>query len=294
MPKQPRRGNTLLLGGALVGAALAASGLLQPGAPALPADAMARVNEQLISQQSFESQLALIAENQRKPPTVDDRKRLLQRLIDEKLLVESGLKLDLAHSDPAVRRAIAGAMIDTLVAEAYAEPVDEAALRAFYDDNLAFFTPPGRLHLRQLSFRGADAAERAHRAANALLAGAAFAQVKAELADADITPLPDTPLPLSQLRRYLGPALSATAEALPLGTTSSPQLHGDSYQILWKVAEPAGSTPDYSELRDTVRSEFLRRRADAKLTAYLEQLRRQHQVQINQPLLAAQAHAGER
>ncbi len=68
--------------------------------------------------EAYERVLAALAADSRNPVDDADKRRLLDRLIDEELLVQRGLELGLASSDGAVRKAVAGAMIESIVAEA--------------------------------------------------------------------------------------------------------------------------------------------------------------------------------
>src|SRR5262249_59790115 len=75
------------------------------------------------------------------------RRHVLDRLIDEELLVQRGLELGLARVDPRVRRELAAAVVTEAVTEGdHGEPTADD-LRAFYDAARGFFAPRGRLHL---------------------------------------------------------------------------------------------------------------------------------------------------
>ena len=67
----------------------------------------------------------------------DDRERVLQRLIDQELLIDRAIELGLPERDPQIRNQLATAMIDFLVrrAEDEAATANEGDLRAFYQEN---------------------------------------------------------------------------------------------------------------------------------------------------------------
>jgi hypothetical protein len=109
----------------------------------------------------------------------EDRKRVLDRIIEEELLVQRGLALDLARQDRRVRADLTATVIDGVVSDANErEPTDED-IAAFYTANRDFFAGPGRVRVRQVFVRVTSpsdpAAEaRAREAERRLLAGESF------------------------------------------------------------------------------------------------------------------------
>ena len=133
---QTKRRARIILGvGAAIGIMLAAAGAFAPsgpGAGALPTDAIARVNKKTIRTEEFAR--ALLTRDKGNEITDEDRARVLNRLIDEELLVQRGTELGIIDSDRAVRKAISTAMIQTIVAESSSKQPSEDDLRAFYED----------------------------------------------------------------------------------------------------------------------------------------------------------------
>jgi hypothetical protein len=128
----------LLAGGMLAGAALAVFYIVRiPDAVEPTADAVAWVNDRPISRASYENALQAVA-GDRKSGTLreDDRERVLQRLIDQELLIDRAIEIGLPERDPQIRNQLATAMIAFLVrrAEDEATAADEAELRAFYEE----------------------------------------------------------------------------------------------------------------------------------------------------------------
>src|SRR5207247_1932083 len=122
--------------------------------------------------------------DRRDPPGEDDRRRVLDRLVDEELLVQRALELGLARRDRLVRAELAGAAIGLLGTTADAPEPTRAELEAFYDAHRDDFTEPGRIRVEQV-FVGAASLEeearaggRAAAAARRLRAGDALAGVR--------------------------------------------------------------------------------------------------------------------
>ena len=94
-PETRTRGAWLLLVGAAFGLAMASFGLLEPkiDPSLLPEDAAAVVGERKIRRVDYERVLSGVAGDLRSP--IDDamRRRVLDRMIDEELLVQRALSL---------------------------------------------------------------------------------------------------------------------------------------------------------------------------------------------------------
>jgi len=274
------RARWLLRLGAMVGLVAAAASLLGPaaGPDQLPDGAVARVNETLIRTEEFERLLAALASDRRTRLTDEDRRLVLDRLIEEELLVQHALALGLARSDRRVRADLVSAVLGSLaVANDGWEP-DEEEIRAFYAENRDFFAGPGRLWVRQVFVAvdadGEEAArERARRAAERLRAGDAIDLVRTELGSPEVAPVPDTPLPPAKLREYLGPTALLAAMDLAPGATSDPIRSAQGYHVLALVERQAGGAPPLEAIVPQVRAEIRRRTDDRLLRDRLDQLR---------------------
>ena len=177
-----RRGRILLLVGAALGAALSAYGIAARRAPAptVPPGAVAVVDAAVISRADLDRALAAVASDRRAGRlTADDPTRVLDRLIDEELLVQRALELGLAARDPAIRAQLSGAMIDVIAARGHAQAgaATDAELRAFYDENAAFFRRAPALRVEAATYRGPEALARARAAHAALSGGAGWGEV---------------------------------------------------------------------------------------------------------------------
>ncbi|MBT4520517.1 MAG: hypothetical protein HOC23_10970 [Halieaceae bacterium] len=279
-----RRGKLLLAVGALIGAVLAASGMLESSQEFLPEGTIALVDGAEISTSGYLSLLEQMSKDKRSPLQSADRRQVLNRLIEEKLLIARGLELNLAYGDPRVRKTIVNAMIETAVSEvASARPAD-SELKRFYADNSSYFTQPVQLRVLRMVFRGADGELRARRA-HLALADEPWQQVQQRLADEDILSLPTSLLPINKMRGYLGPTLTDLAANLAKGSYSDVQVDGSGYSILLLVDMQQGSPPRFDSIREQVNSEYLRRAGDDALRDYLDQLRDGADVVIDQDLL---------
>jgi parvulin-like peptidyl-prolyl isomerase len=283
----------LLASGAAIGIILAATGLVdvkRSGGSSLPSGAAARVNGELIRSEDYERMLAGVAQDRRDEVGPGQRRHVLDRLIDEELLVQRGVELGLPRRDRKVRADLTAAVIASIVADTEDIRPTPAQLQTFYDENRSFFTRPGRLRVRQVFIRpgvdGDDTATRT-RAADAsrrLRAGEAFGAVRDAVGDSEVSPLPDALLPAEKLIDYLGPTVLEAALTLAAGEVSGPVRSGMGYHVLQVLERQPDVTPALAEIESQVIAEFRRRAGDQALRAYLDDLRSRADVVVDPKL----------
>jgi len=274
--------------GAGAGVLLAAIGLLGSAHPgdALPGDAIARVNGRIIRTEDYQRVLSALAQDRRDGIDDTQRRLVIDRLIDEELLVERGLELGLADTDTKIRKDLTSAVIDAVVAAHDDVQPSDQELETFFDAQRDFFARPGLLRVRQVWCAAATAVdapaalERAQRAVTRLRAGDDFTAVRDALGNHELAAIPDTLLPPGKLADYLGPTPLRTALALAAGAVSEPVRSGSGYHVLQVVDRQAGSAPVLAEVKAQVLAEFRRRSADQALRAYLDDLRARSRVDI--------------
>jgi hypothetical protein len=287
--------------GAALGLGLAAFGLLEvPGSESkLPAGAVARVGERVIRRVDYERVLAGVENDLRSPPDAAMRRRVLERMIDEELLVQRALDLGLAAVDRRIRGELTSALIDSIVSGAEAEEPDARAIESHFEENRDFFTRPGRLRARGLFFSSrsdralgeADgprtaALERARDAAARLARGEPLEDVRRALADPQVSPLPDALLPASKVRDYLGPRLLEAIEALDVGQWSDPVESETGFHLVQLIDREQAFVPPLEEVRALVRQDLERRRGDEALRRYLDELRARIPVSVDESVLS--------
>ncbi len=283
----------LLLGiGAALGLLLGAYGLVGGGSEIglLPDGVVASVNGDFIDRNGYERLVAGLDADTREPITPELRRRVLDRMIDEELLVQRGLELGLAESDRRVRADITSAMIRSVVLEAEDTPPTEAELIAFHEREAAFFTQPGRVRVGQVFFRvpspGMDeeVRQRAESARDRLREGVALETVRAEDGDREVSTVPNAMLPPAKLREYVGPTALRAVMSLSDGEISGPVRSGTGYHVFVLRERERERVPAFEEIREQVRAEWVRRSGDDALRAYLDGLRRDADVVVREAL----------
>lgn len=257
---------------------LAASGLVDKRAPSsgpLPANAIARVGDQVILRERYLELVNDLAADKRAPLNEDDRQFALDRLIDEELLIMRGIELGLPETSPEIRKSIAAAVIAQIAAEAEATTPDEAELRRLYETDAGFFSTTARYRLHWWRVPGSDA-QAEQKAVSAYEQLSARLSTKAVMQSTGLqreTWLPDEMLPLAKLSDYLGSMLAKQASELNPGEFSRPITAGDSFHILYLLEKQDGVLPAFDQVRPMVEAEYLRRRGGDALRQYLVWLR---------------------
>jgi len=284
----------LLFLGAAIGLALSTFGLLERGSNArsLPADAAAIVGDRTIRIVDYRRVLAGVENDLRNPIDDATRRHVLDRMIDEELLVQRALSLGLAAIDRRVRGELTSGLIDSIVSEADAQELSDRAIANHYQENVDFFTRPGRMRAESLFFsskrdREPDrltSFERAQRAGELLSTTDSendVEAIRAEWADTQVSPIPNVLLPPSKVRDYVGPTLLKALEKLEVGRWSAPIEANGGFYIARSLEKEAAIVPPFEDIETLVRQDLRRREGDKALRRYLDALRDETAVMIN-------------
>ena len=291
MPATRTNRPRLLLGiGAGLGLALAALDLVggTRTTAALPEGAIAVVDGIAVQSTDYERALAALAADRRTPLDEQDRRRVLDRLIDEELLVQKGLALGLARRDQRVRSDIVASVVESVVAEAATREPDQAEIEEFFAQHRELFQRPGRVRVRQILVRvtsgvsDEQARERAAQASARLRNGEDFALVANELGDPPVAELPTGKIDPATLREYLGPTVARSVEELGVASPSDPIRSAAGYHVVEVIEREPATTPALAEVADQVRAELRRKSEDDALRAYVDQLRRVGDVRVRE------------
>ena len=287
----------LLFAGAAIGLALATFGLLEDlrDARTLPAESAAVVGDRTIRRVDYLRVLAGVEEDLRNPVDDSMRRRVLERMIDEELLVQRALDLGLAVVDRRVRGDLTSGLIDSVVSAADQSEPNERDVRTHFEENADFFTRPGRIRAETLYFssradekRGAPATSRALTAREALLQGTSLEEVSRSFAEAQVSPPPNVLLPPSKLRDYVGPSVLKELHSIEVGAWTSPIESGGGIYLAHLLEREPARVPAIEEVESLVRQDLKRRRGDEALRAYLDSLRAETVVHINEEVFRAQ------
>jgi parvulin-like peptidyl-prolyl isomerase len=292
MKPHSKRSQFLLALGMVLGLALALSSILQPGSSsrgALPEGVAAVVNDREISEESFESTVRALAADSNSPIGQAERNHVLDRLIEEELLVQRAVELDLAVKDKSLRNRLVSAMIETIVTGVDQQAFSDEEVEAFFLKNRDFFSGAGRMWVRSIRFsasndRSDPEALVSAREASARLRQGESIEAVAEILSASPSPsMPEGLLPPAKVREYLGPTPTRAALGLGAGEVSDPVRGGSAYFVLQMVARTPPSSPSLSAVEPQVRAEMRKRAGDEQLKAYLNMLRNRAEIRLPPP-----------
>ncbi|MBI3248471.1 MAG: peptidyl-prolyl cis-trans isomerase [Deltaproteobacteria bacterium] len=256
----------LLSVGAVLGLVLTTVGAFAPAPHSPPAGAVALVNGKPVP--TSELTLALARLYGDDAASLEQRAETLNYLIDQELLVQRGIEIGLLESDHTIRKAVAMATIDAIVAEVLAQEPAEDEVRTFYQSHVSVFSTPARLHLQHLFCDSAIGVEEARACAERtredLSRGMGLSEVRERYGASVVTAFPDALTPLSVVRRVLGPTLSDAVEALHVGEVAVVPTAGGS--AVFRLVDKQEEQPQpYETVQSEVRAEYLRRRRDETL-----------------------------
>lgn len=254
--KSHQRAHALLIAGLLLGILMAASGVLQDGIAELPENAIARVNDRLILRDTWLRAVTAVASERRTPLTDEDKRHILDRLIDEELVAQHGVALGLVEQDRRLRGQLVAQVLQTATVANSGRVFSDGELRSFFDQHLDFFSTPARVRVSAVRIL-ADGRRTAF-----------------------VPPVPDSLLPPTKLRAYLGPGLTQATLGLRPGETSEPIPHGNGQVVLEVLEREAGVPPRFEQVREQVREEMSRRMDEESVRQLLNQLRSDNRVVV--------------
>ena len=226
----------------------------------LPDDVAARVGDMTISTAELDQATEALARDRREGLRDGDRAHVLDRLVDEALLVQLALAQGLALRDPRTRADLTAAALELLVTEAaLVEPSDEE-LAAFYEG-------------RRGELRGAPRVQVTHRFARG---EEAMARVMAEDTagiDAAPLPLPSGWLSDRDLREVFGGSFTTQVLAGAEGEWLAPVERDGGVHRVRVLRREAPEAPPLAEVRDEVLALYRRERADEAVRDYLRSAR---------------------
>ena len=246
----------------------------------------AKIEDTSISMEKYLVQLEGLAKDKKSPITQKDKEYVLERMIEEELLIKRALDLGMLENNPIARGTIVQQMIKTIIAENMRYEVSDKELNEFFEENIGFFTKSSRLRIQQLYFsdEGTENSsfEDANRAYDLLISGSSFVEVS-NLGSDSALKIPNSLMTLSKVREYIGPSLMNLARNLQPGTFSQPIKVSGGHKIIFLLEKEMAEQPNLDQVRDVVLAEYSKRRDDNSLREYLENLKNWYDISRNLP-----------
>ena len=270
--------NTLLVLGVFIGISLALFSSIRDTNFDDSRDWAARVGGAEISKEKYLLQLDGLNSDKRVPLNKEDKAFVLERMIEEELLIQRAKDLGLFSTNTMIRGTIVQQMINMVISENSLDIVSNSELESFYKENKGFFTNADRLRLKQIYFseEKGTALERAENFYLELIQGKKVDQI-----DKSALEIPDTLMTLAKVREYIGPSLMQVAKMLQPGEFTAPKKVIGGYKIIILLERRDASPPKFEFIRERVKSEYQKRKDDQALRDYLNKLKKRYEIDRN-------------
>jgi hypothetical protein len=275
----------VLFAGILIGALMAAYSVIEKSNISDYKWA-AKIEDTSIPMEKYLTQLDGLSKDKRSPLTQKDKEYVLERMIEEELLIKRAIDLGMLNDNPMARGTIVQQMIKTIIAENARYEISDSELESFFQENSGFFTKSSRLRIQQIYFSNEqlkdDSLVVAKKAYDLLKRGDDFESVS-KLGSPSALKIPNSLMTLSKVREYIGPSLMNLARELEINSFTSPIEVSGGYKIIYLIDKEMASPPKFNDIKASVSSEFLKRKDDQSLRSYLENLKNWYDVSRNLP-----------
>lgn len=275
----------VLFAGILIGALMAAYSVIEKSNISDYKWA-AKIEDTSIPMEKYLTQLDGLSKDKRSPLTQKDKEYVLERMIEEELLIKRAIDLGMLNDNPMARGTIVQQMIKTIIAENARYEISDSELESFFQENSGFFTKSSRLRIQQIYFSNEqlkdDSLVVAKKAYDLLKRGDDFESVS-RLGSPSALKIPNSLMTLSKVREYIGPSLMNLARELEINSFTSPIEVSGGYKIIYLIDKEMASPPQFNDIKASVSSEFLKRKDDQSLRSYLENLKNWYDVSRNLP-----------
>ena len=270
----------LLLLASIIGTLLAIYSIMDSNNnySSLPDNVAAVVNDKIIPSERYQTVIQLIKNDKRDDLTDIDRKMVLERIIEEELLVQYAYQNGFLEADDLLRKSIVRSVVDSIAEQSISVIPNEKTLRDFYQDNLPLFTVDEQFRIVILSSQnGSD-----------INAGKVIWQDSYDipLLMNEIRSIKKLDISSDFISKYrlgtlIGPLLRDVVLSLKLGETSEPLETIYGYSIVTLIDKKDRVVPDFKEINEIVLQEYKRQQRETILNDLLSDLKRQSDININ-------------
>ena len=236
---------------------------------------VAKIDERVISKEKYEVYLESIAQSRKTGLIDSDPENILERMIDEELLIQRGIDLGMIENDSEIRSIIIQKMISSIISDTDDLKISQTDLKDFYSLNQDLFMPSPKLQLIKLSFDRKNK-DYGIQARDFLIAGN-LPDAKS-LAKNEVITLPNVLLPAMKIREYIGPSLTQIALGLEEGEVSELIELDERFHILVPIRKVLSSAPPFNDVYKEVESEYIRFKGEEMLDEYFDDLRNWYDV----------------
>ena len=274
--------NILLILGVFIGVSLALFSSIRDTNFNNSRDWAARIGGAEISKEKYLLQLEGLNSDKRVPLNKEDKAFVLERMIEEELLIQRAKDLGMFSTNTMIRGTVVQQMINMIISESSFDIVSNSELELFYEKNKGFFTNADRLRLKQIYFseEKGSALKKAENLYLELIKGKSIDEIDGE-GDKSALEIPDVLMTLAKVREYIGPSLMQVAKMLQPGEFTTPKKVIGGYKIIVLLERKDASPPKFEFIRERVKSEYKKRKDDQALRDYLNKLKKWYEIERN-------------
>jgi parvulin-like peptidyl-prolyl isomerase len=277
----PRRSLLIYAFGAILGLSLAGFALFTAKGTTVksfPPEDVALINGRQILRSDFRTQTQIEAGVPFGQTTLQQRQKVLNEMIDEELLVQRGLEVDLAATDPDVRAAMVAGVNLQVDADVIAQQPTQAELTNYYNRHIDKYSTDGVMRIVDLAMpigtgKVEDAVAKAQEASKALTAGASLDAVEAKYGLKDSGRIDAGDNFDFAVKAKLGPEVYAAVKDLKAGEASAPVKQPDGIHVVIVTKRIASVKLDYAKAQDEVWQDFKKDARDTNERANLKYLK---------------------
>jgi hypothetical protein len=289
----PARSLILFAAGTALGLGIAAYGLFSvPGTRivGVPGEDVALVNGRHILRSDFITQIQLETSLPYEQTTPEQRLKVLNEMIDEELLVQRGLEVDLAASDPDVRAYMVAGVQLQVDADVLAQQPSDEALDKYFKEHMDKYTGEGIMALRDFVVsRGPGGTgetpipqlvAKAKQAADAFRMGRDSDDIAATFGLADSGKIDRGDLFDFAVKIKLSPTLYAASTKLDARQASEPIEEDGNVHVLLMEKRQRSTVHTLEDARDAVLADFKREEQARVENANLSYLKSKADIQV--------------
>ncbi len=277
----PRRSLLIYAVGAVLGLGLAGFALFTAKGTTVrsfPPEDVALVNGRQILRSDFRTQTQIEAGVPFDQTTAAQRRKVLNEMLEEELLVQRGLEVDLAASDPDVRAAMVAGVNLQVDADVIAQQPTAAELYAYYQRHLDKYSTDGVMQVVDLAMpigtgKIEDAVAKAQKASAEISGGAALPAVEAKYGLKDSGRIDPGDNFDFAVKAKLGPDIYNAVKDLKAGQASAPVKQPDGLHVAVVKKRVASVKLDFAKAQDEVWQDYKKDARETNERANLKYLR---------------------
>jgi hypothetical protein len=286
---RPARSLAVFAAGTVLGLGIAAYGLFNAAGTRIagvPPEDIALVNGRHILRSDFITQIQIETSLPYEQTTAAQRQKVLSDMINEELLVQRGLEVDLAASDPDVRQAmVTGVQLQVDADILAAQPADDVLMR-YWTEHMDKYAGEGILAMRDFVLRPTDeisqeqAVAKANAAAVAFRKGGATDDIAATFGLMDSGKLERGDLFDFAVKLKLEPVLYQVVAKLDAHEASDAMVEAGVVHVLMMEKHMRPAKRGFAEVRDAVMQDYKREEQTRVEQANLQYLKGKADIQI--------------